>query len=98
MARPNMTLGQLERWTDTEAFAEYRLDRGHQTVDAVIRRTKRYLRGEATADEEQKVEAFIARMKADEAGRRKYGSGSGAVSARTAALRNWGYDPTGRFS
>lgn len=98
MTEPNMTLSQLNRWTNTTAFAEYRRYRGHQTVDAVVRRTKRYLRGEASTGEEQKVESFISRHRAQSAGRRKYGSGPGAVSAQTAALRNWGYDPTGRFA
>ncbi|MEF8939618.1 MAG: hypothetical protein V5A22_07205 [Salinivenus sp.] len=96
MTGPNMTVRGLERWTDTDAFAEYRLDRGHQTVDAVIRRTKRVLRGQGRPGEREKVRQFIKRHKRQSAGQRKYGSPP--VSAHTAALRNWGYDPTGRFS
>lgn len=98
MTEPNMTLQQLNRWTQTEAFREYKRHRGAGKVNAVIERTKRYLRGTATPQEQQKVESFISRMKADEAGARDFGSGSSAVSARTASLRNWGYDPTGRYA
>jgi len=98
MAEPNMTVNALQRWMDTQAFAEYRLDRGHQTVDAVTRRTLRVLRGEASAQEREKVRNFIKRHKKQAAGRKRFGSGAAKVSAHTAALRNWGYDPTGRFS
>jgi len=97
MTEPNMTITALREWIATEAFAEYRSSRGPQTVDAVVRRTQRYLRGTASAEEERKVEAFIARMKANSSGAPKYGSGPTAVSGRTASLRNWGFDPTGRF-
>jgi len=98
MTDPNMTVRQLEAWTETEAFAEYRADRGPNTVDAVVRRTKRVLRGRASDEDVDKVRAFIKRHKAQTAGAKKYGSGPSKVSAHTAALRNWGYDPTGRFS
>jgi len=98
MVKPNMTPSALDEWTATDAFEEYREDRGHQKVDAVLRRTRAVLRGDAAQGNVEKVEAFIARHKAQPSGERKYGSGPTAVSARTAALRNWGYDPTGRFS
>jgi len=98
MTSPNMTVAQLEAWTDTDAFQEYRNSRGTGTVDDVIRRTKRVLRGTASQADRDKVRSFIARHKQQNAGDPKYGSGPTAVSAHTAALRNWGYDPTGRFT
>ena len=96
--KPNMTLAQLDRWTQTQAYREYKQYRGAGQVEAVIARTRRYLRGEASAQERQKVEEFIGRHSAQSAGERKFGRGPSAVSAHTAALRNWGYDPTGRFA
>lgn len=98
MPEPNMTLSQLERWTNTQAFQEYKQHRGASTVNAVLRRTRKVIRGTASEQERQKVSSFIARMRANDAGERKFGSGAGAVSARTASLRNWGWDATGRFS
>jgi len=97
MTQPNMTLKGLDEWTKSEAYQDYRNDYDGDLMP-VIRRTKRYLRGSASDSEREKVESFISRMKAQEAGERRYGSGSSAVSARTAALRNWGFDPTGRYS
>jgi len=97
MSGPNMTLKGFDAWTKSEAYKDYRNDYSGDLMP-VIRRTKRVLRGSASKQEREKVESFITRMKAQEAGKRKYGSGSSAVSARTAALRNWGFDPTGRYS
>jgi len=97
MAQPNMTVAALDRWTSTEAFREYRAYRGAGTVDTVVARTRRVLAGRGQPGERKKVEQFIARHRAQQAGERKFGSGPSAVSAQTAALRNWGYDPTGRF-
>jgi len=96
MATPNMTLTQFQRWTSSQAFRDYKADHDGRQVRAVVNRTERYLRGEASAADKRKVESFIARMKANAAGQRQYGSPP--VSAKTASLRNWGYDPTGRFS
>lgn len=96
--KPNMTLRQLNRWTNSQAFREYRRDHNPAQVAEVLKRTRQYLQGNATPAEEQKVENFISRHSAQEAGRRVYGAGSARVSAQTAALRNWGYDPTGRYS
>jgi len=95
MAKPNMSLSGLNSWTGTQAYREYKADHDGRTVNAVIARTKRYLKGNATKSEEQKVESFIARMKANSAGERKYGNPP--VSAKTASLRNWGFDPTGTY-
>lgn len=92
-----MTLKSLETWKSTEAFGDYLKRHDGHGVETVIRRTRRYLRGEATEAERQKVESFIGRMKAVDAGPPVNGSGPSAVSDRTASLRNWGYDPTGRF-
>jgi hypothetical protein len=91
MTEPNMTLAEFNRWTNSAAFRQYKQDRGAGKVNEVVQRTRRYLRGEASAQEEQKVESFISRMKADTAGERKYGNPP--ISARTAALKNWAYDP-----
>jgi len=92
-----MTLKGFDAWTKSEAYKDYRNDYSGDLAP-VIRRTRRYLRGSASDREQAKVQSFISRMKAQEAGERKYGSGSSAVSARTAALRNWGFDPTERYS
>jgi len=91
-----MTLTQFRRWTSSQAFREYKADHDGRQVREVVNRTERVLRGEASPAEVQKVENFIARMKANSAGERIYGSPP--VSAKTASLRNWGFDPTGRFS
>lgn len=95
MTSPNMTLAQFRQWTSSPAYQEYVADHDGRQVREVINRTERYLRGDATASERQKVEAFISRMKANSAGERKYGNPP--ISAKTASLRNWGYDPTGRY-
>lgn len=97
MTDPNMTLATYRSWKGTEAFRQYRSDRGRETVATVTRRTERVLRGTGSQQERNKVQSFIARMVANESGTRKYGTGNTAVSARTASLRNWGYCPTGRF-
>jgi len=96
MTEPNMTLAQFRQWTSSQAFREYEADHDGRQVREVVNRTERYLRGEASASERQKVESFISRMKANSAGQREYGSPP--VSAKTASLRNWGYDPTGRYA
>jgi len=92
MTEPNMTLAEFNRWTNSAAFRQYKQDRGAGKVNPVVARTRRYLRGEASKSEQQKVESFISRMKADTAGERKYGEGRGKISARTASLLNWGYN------
>jgi hypothetical protein len=98
MASPNMSQTQFERWLATPEFREYQAYRGVATVQEVVERTRAVLAGRATEADEQKVGRFIARMKEQSAGQQRFGSGSTAVSAKTAALRNWGFDPTGRFS
>lgn len=92
-----MSLRGLDQWTKSEAYQDYKRDYDGD-LNVVIHRTRRYIRGNASERDREKVESFISRMKAQEAGERKYGSGSSAVSARTAALRNWGFDPTERYS
>jgi len=91
MTKPNMTLAEFNRWTNSTAFKQYKADRGAQKVNAVIRRTRKYLKGNASKSDRQKVESFISRMKGNAAGERKYGSPP--VSAKTASLKNWAYDP-----
>ncbi len=96
MAKPNMSLSAFNRWTNSKAFKEYKADHDGRKVNAVVARTRRYLNGNASKSEEKKVESFISRMKANSAGKRKYGSPP--ISAKTASLRNWGFDPTGKYS
>jgi hypothetical protein len=83
-----MTLATFRSWKGTEAFRAYRSDRGRETVGTVTRRTERVLRGTASEQDRNKVQSFISRMKEVDSGERTYGSGSTAVSARTASLRN----------
>lgn len=98
MPDPNMTVRQFKDWKDSEAFAEYRAERGAVVVDGVVRRTMRVLRGTASGAEEAKLSSYLARATRGPAGELRYGSGPLKVSARTAALRNWGYDSTGYYS
>jgi len=93
-----MSAAQIDRWTETEAFRDYRDRHDAQAVRAVVDRAVRVASGRGREGEREKVESFIKRMKAVDAGEAKNGSGPSAVSDRTAALRNWGFDPTGRFS
>jgi hypothetical protein len=97
MVQPNMTVAQFEKWKDTEAYQDYRAYRGPKTVDKVVRRTKRVLRGTASDSDREKLENYLARATKGPAGERRFGKGGSKVSAKTAALRNWGYDTTGRF-
>jgi len=97
MSTPNMSLRGLDQWTKSDAYKEYKREYDGD-LNVVIHRTKRYIRGSASKRDRDKVESFISRMKEQPAGEKKYGSGSDAVSARTAALRNWGFDPTGRYA
>lgn len=98
MPDPNMTVSSFKAWKKSEAFAQYRADRGAVTVDGVVRRTMRVLKGTASGEDMAKVSSYLARATRGPAGELRYGSGSRKVSARTAALRNWGYDTTGLYS
>jgi len=97
MVSPNMTVAAFDRWKDTDAYAEYRSSRGARTVDKVVRRTKRVLNGTASVSDREKLENYLARATKGPAGERRFGQGSKKISAKTAALRNWGYDTSGRF-
>ena len=97
MTKPNMSVAAFERWKQTDAYADYRSYRGAKTVDTVVRRTKRVLKGTASESDTEKLENYLARATKGPAGRRRFGEGSSKISAKTAALRNWGYDTTGRF-
>lgn len=95
-----MTLAQGKQWLNTPAAQDYlrrHPDKSRGYVLELMRRADRVRRGQATAKEEQTVTSFIARMKGVSAGRKVNGSGASAVSDRTASLRNWLYDPTGRY-
>ena len=101
MPEPNMTLAQGKQWLRTPAAQEYlrrHPDKSEAYVLELMRRADRVRRDVATAKEQQTVKSFIARMKGVQAGRKVNGSGAAAVSDRTASLRNWLYDPTGRFA
>jgi len=93
-----MSPRDLRRWKQSEAYAQYRSYRGDATVDKVVRRTMRVLKGTASQSETAKLKAYLARATKGPAGRRRFGSGRSKVSAKTAALRNWGYDTTGRYA
>jgi len=97
MVKPNMTVRAFEQWKKTDAYAQYRSYRGARTVDKVVRRTKRVLRGTASDSDTEKLENYLARATKGPAGERRFGEGRSKISAKTAALRNWGYDTTGRF-
>ena len=93
-----MSPRDLRRWKKSEAYAQYRQYRGPATVDTVVRRTMRVLTGTASQSDTAKLKGYLARATKGPAGRRRFGSGRSKVSAKTAALRNWGYDTTGKFS
>jgi len=97
MVKPNMTVRAFEQWKKTAAYTQYRSYRGAKTVDKVVRRTKRVLRGSASESDTQKLENYLARATKGPAGEPRFGEGRSKISAKTAALRNWGYDTTGRF-
>lgn len=98
-----MTVSGMEAWRDTEAYKEYKeyhdkQDWASETVREISNRALRVIKGEASESERKKVNSYIARHSKQNAGEQRFGSGKGAVSAHTAGLRNWGYDPTGRFT
>jgi hypothetical protein len=101
-AGTNMTVSDLRDWTDTSAWGEYRRYRDGQRYDGytrnVVRRTMKVVRGEASQRSVEKVRQYLARHREQSAGERRFGDGRSAVSAHTAGLRNWGYDPAGRFA
>jgi hypothetical protein len=98
-----MSVSDLEEWKSSDAYADYeeyhdRQDWADEDVSAIVARAKRVIKGSASEDDVEMVEHFIGRHVKQDAGKRKYGSGRSKVSAHTAALRNWGFDPTGKFS
>ena len=98
----NMTPSAIRRWQETQAYKEYRRYRDKKKYNGytsrVVNRAVRVLRGRASEGSAEKMYQFINRHRGQEGGERRFGSGRTAVSAHTAALRNWGYDPTGRFA
>jgi hypothetical protein len=102
MRSPNMTPAGMREWRNSEAYAEYRRYRDAQRYDGytdyVADRALEVIRGNASEYKREKVGGYIARHIKQSAGERRFGSGSDAVSAWTAALRNWGYDPTGKYT
>ncbi|MFB6088374.1 MAG: hypothetical protein ABEK36_01195 [Candidatus Aenigmatarchaeota archaeon] len=96
--KQNMTVGQIERWTNTQAYRDYRKYRDGQKYQGytrnVVERAKSVARGTATKSQCEKVYSYLSRAKRINSGKRKFGKGRRKVSANTAALRNWGYDPT----
>ena len=98
----NMTPSAARKWQRTQAYQEYRNYRDGQRyqgyTDRVVDRAIKVYQGKASKEEAKKVYQYLSRSKGTESGEQKYGSGNTAVSANTAAQRNWLYDSTGRFS
>lgn len=103
MPKPNMTAQGMKNWRNSEAYKEYReyhddQEWADESVRQISNRALRVIKGEATEEEAEQVKNYISRAKEQDAGEPLYGEGRSKVSARTAALRNWGYDPTGRYT
>lgn len=98
----NMTVRSLKRWRKSEAFRDYRRYRDGQMysgyTDNVVDRAIRVLKGSARPSSCRKMKSFVKRHKKQSAGKKRFGSGGSKISAQTAALRNWGYDPTGKYN
>jgi hypothetical protein len=93
----------MKEWRESEAYKDYKKYHDSQewadeTVREISNRALRVIKGEATEKEEEKVKNYLSRASEQEAGDRIYGKGRAKISARTAALRNWGLDPTGKYS
>lgn len=102
MPKPNMSPEAYQRWAETPAAKQWKRNRDQArysgyVVRTIKPRTMAVLKGTASESDRQKVERFISRHKKQDAGQRILGSGQDRVSKRTAALRWWGFDPTGRF-
>jgi len=99
---PNMSADSMREWRSSEAYHEYKEYRDAQKYYGytyqVWTRALRVITDEAHEDDREKVHSYISRHTKQEAGKAKFGSGSKAVSGHTAALRNWGYDPTGMYA
>jgi hypothetical protein len=98
-----MTVAGMKKWRNSRAFKQYAAYHDDQpwadeTADQIWKRALKVVEGEASKGEREKVMSYISRHSEQEAGERKYGEGSSSVSAHTAALRNWGFDPTGRYT
>lgn len=64
----------------------------------MVERTIRVLKGKARKETCRKMRDFIRRHRKQDPGKIEFGEGGSKVSAHTAGLRNWGYDPTGKYS
>jgi hypothetical protein len=99
---PNMSPAAIDRWTETKAYAQYRRYRDNQKYRGytakVVTRARRVAAGKASEGEREKVSRYLKRAIKNGSGEKRFGFGATAVSANTAALRNWGFDPTGRFT
>lgn len=92
----------FKQWVETAAAKQWKRNRDQArypgyVMRTVYPRTLKVLRGNGTEEERSKVRRFIGRHKQQDSGDRILGRGARKVSKRTAALRWWGYDPTGRF-
>lgn len=98
----NMTPASAREWQRSEAYQEYRHYRDEQKYAGytgnVVDRAIRVYNGSASKQEAEKVYSYLNRAKGTEGGEQKFGSGSKAVSANSAAKRNWLYCPTGLYA
>lgn len=98
----NMTPESARKWQQTQPYQEYRIYRDKQKyrgyTDHVVDRAIQVYRGKASKTQAQKVYQYLKRTRNGNAGERRFGEGRSAVSAQTAAGRNWLYDSTGRYS
>lgn len=97
----NMTPAAARRWQKTKAYKDYKRYRDRQKyrgyTDRVVDRAVSVVRGEARPSTCLKMVKFIKRHRKQSAGEKRFGEGGSKVSAHTAGLRNWLFDPTGRF-
>jgi len=107
MTEPNMTLGGMDRWTNSEAYtqyAEYHAKHVHgkgkaaSPVSEVVRRAREVIRHGENSKHHQKVTNYNARALGSY---RKHGAGSrkfAGVAKNVCALRCWGFDPHGTYT
>lgn len=96
-----MTPAQIRKWQQSKAYKDYRKYRDGQRYSGytgnVVDRAIRVLKGSARPSDCLKMAKFIKRHRKQESGEKRFGKGRSKISAHTAGLRNWGYDPTGKY-
>lgn len=102
MKMMNMTPRSARKWQKTQAYRDYRDYRDDQRYSGytggVVDRAIKVYRGTASKGEAVKVYQYLSRTQGAESGTRRFGEGRTAVSAETAAQRNWLRDKTDRFT